>query len=457
MTFKKIASLALAVLMLCSVLCACGDAQNNGSTPANTKPSSSQNNTQPSGSEPTVPTTVPQDTNALYQVAVYDIYGKPATSGIAVKFLQNGEQVAMQIMNTEGVAAMELPKGDYTVELMFVGSNAKYYYDTTDLSLSATKTQLTIHLCLQQSTEGEVVYADGVEYTAYPLSTGNTYVTLQPGRNYFLYHPDEAGEYQFFTMGGTYKVGYYGGEHFIMQNDAGKAAPNNGTALSISSGMISPNNTFVIGVDNPTDGEVQATLCVLRASDYIDTSIHLAIYKATHKMTPWTMPENATVKKFNILGTQSYKLVLDETTGFYHLNTVDGPLVVVFLGANAASYLDYAAPFDTILKNTNVNAYFKDDTGKYTSGESYNSCLQSYIGVYNENMTDANGNVTGGYEGGCIDRESGLYPLTEDLMYIIQQHGIYAGWYDVNNANYLFQDTVVSEAIAWLFMCGYLE
>ena len=445
MTFRKIASLALAMLMLCSVLCACTE-PNAGSTPSN--PASSTNPTSGSNGDPQ---------KITYQVAVYDVYGNPATSGVVVKFLQNGEQVALQQMNAEGIAAKELDAGEYDIELMFTSGGTKYYYDTTDLKLSATKTQVTIHLCLEQSTEGETVYADGEEYTAYPISTGNTRVTLKPGRNYFLYHPEISGEYKMWAADTTYKVGYYGGEHYIQSFDVGHEAPNNGTGLSISDSMISPNNTFVLGVDNPGDENVETILYVVRTGAYIDTSIPRVTYRATHTLTAWTKPADKTVKQFNLATSTPYNLVLDEATGYYHLNDVNGPLVVVFLGEKAKDFVTYAAPYDTILKNSNVLASVKDENGNTIKLEVFNDCLQEYIGVYDENLKDENGNIVGGYKGGCIDRESGMYPLTDDLMYIIQHHGEYSGWWDSTSANYLFTDAMVSAVNAWLFMCGYLE
>ena len=95
----------------------------------------------------------------------------------------------MQNTNANGVAEKELPTGEYTVELMFTGSVTNYYFDNSNMILNATRTEMTIHLALEQSMEGETVYANDTEYTAYPLYTGNTYVTLKPGRNFFLYYP----------------------------------------------------------------------------------------------------------------------------------------------------------------------------------------------------------------------------------------------------------------------------
>ena len=430
MSFRKIASLLLAVLMLCSALCACQSEQNN-SVPRTSS---------------TAPTDPKADT-ALYQVTVIGADGKPATSGVVVRFMQNGEQVAMQSMDANGVAEKELEKGKYTVELKFTSSDVSYYYDTSDLTLTKTKTQLTISLCLEQSKDGEQVTAGDKDYIAYPLYTGNTYVTLKPGRNYFLFTPTEAGEYEFFTQH-NFPVGYYGNEFYIMSNNAGGYGPNSGTSLSLSPGMVSGDNSFVIGVDNNFSDDVQTVLCAVRVSDYIDTSIPTETYKTTAALTPWTLPAGKKVSNFDITAAVPYKLVLDEATGFYPRNSVTGPLVVVFLGEKATQYMQYLAPYDTILKNSGVSAYFQNEDGTYDRREDYSKCLMDYIGAWSEN--------DGKYTGGCIDRNSGLYPLTEDLMYIIQQHGKYSGWWDSTDERYIFGDVAVNEENAWLFMCGYL-
>ena len=62
-----------------------------------------------------------------------------------------------------------------------------------------------------------------------------------------------------------------------------------------------------------------------------------------------------------------------------------------------------------------------------------------------------------------VDENAGVYPLTEDLKYIIQQHGEYAGWYDADGGQYLFRDANnvplkgILEETSWLFVCCYIE
>jgi hypothetical protein len=58
-----------------------------------------------------------------------------------------------------------------------------------------------------------------------------------------------------------------------------------------------------------------------------------------------------------------------------------------------------------------------------------------------------------------MDQKSGVYPLTQDLYYIIHQRGEYVGWWDSSSATYLFVDdngnpvVGINEEIAWLFLC----
>jgi hypothetical protein len=62
----------------------------------------------------------------------------------------------------------------------------------------------------------------------------------------------------------------------------------------------------------------------------------------------------------------------------------------------------------------------------------------------------------------CVDAESGTYPLTEDLVYIIKAAGDHNGWWSTDE-NYIFKDSNgnpvigINEEISWLFMCCYIE
>ena len=78
---------------------------------------------------------------------------------------------------------------------------------------------------------------------------------------------------------------------------------------------------------------------------------------------------------------------------------------------------------------------------KFLKKESYSECLLKYI----EN----------------VDEETGVYPLTEDLKYIIQSRGEYVGWWNPTSSQFIFKDPMgnamagLNAENAWLFMCCY--
>ena len=107
-----------------------------------------------------------------------------------------------------------------------------------------------------------------------------------------------------------------------------------------------------------------------------------------------------------------------------------------------AGELEYMATYKTVLDRTGVVKYFYDESGNFLRKENYTDCLLEYIPN--------------------ADETAGVYPLTEDLKYIIQQRGDHSGWWDTDGALYLFKDEAgnyvpgINPDIAWLFMCCYI-
>lgn len=408
---KKIKALLLAALMLCSMALFSGC----GGDPA-------------------------------YKVNVVDALGNPYTSGVVVKFMQNGTQAGMQVVNESGVAEKTLPKGDYTVELQFTDSNVEYTYDDSDMTLSASKTELTVQLAQVMNEESKKIVVQDESFEAHYVDVGCTQVELSnEERTYFLFVPTVAGLYDFSLIGSDSAIGYYGMPHYIQQTPAVEVVDNK-FSISIYSSMITGDvnatSVFVLGVDA---SETDAVLAIERIGDP-EWSIEdepWTTYQATVTLSPYTTPAGAVVKDMDLTAsTDTYPLVLDEATGYYHLNSADGPLVVVRLGEKSGGS-DYLDSFETILDHSGVVKYFFDADGNFEKKEDYSQCLLKYI----ENM----------------DQETGLYPLTEDLVYIIQNRGDYAGWWDSTGSTYLFLDgngnpiPDINTEIAWMLYCSYIE
>ncbi|MBO5417608.1 MAG: hypothetical protein J6A50_03265 [Clostridia bacterium] len=386
---------------------------------------------------------------ALYSVAVKDAVGNPYTEGVIVKFMKDGAQAAMQNVNDKGVAEKLLEKGDYTVELMLT-SDEELYYDKSNLSLSAEKLELEIIMAKTVSGEPESLFAYSIldetskDHNAYSVGVGSNYVTLTAGeRNYFIFTPSEAGKYEFSFTGAEGVIGYYGAPHFVQQFSSEE--PVDGKfAVSIKESMISSDSAsgttrLVIGVDAGAD-VTGGFLSIIRIGDP-DWSVDdepWTVYPSPDGVDAYKLPADSELKEFDL--TAEYTLVLNNTDGYYHLDSENGPLVLVRLSEDSK----YIASFKTILDTIGVNKYFYDENGKFVKKENYSDALLAYIAL--------------------ADEESGVYPLNEDLKYIIQQYGDHMGWWDENRANggnYLFVDesgakiTGINHELAWLLMCCY--
>lgn len=375
-----------------------------------------------------------------YKVTVKDALGNPY-SGVVVQFYKDGAQEAMQVVDpSTGVATKKMAAGDYTVKLQFTDNAEGYYYKEEGLTLSADKTELDVVLAKAVADKGITLYAGG-EYEAHAVGVGCTYVELTTGeRNYFLFTPSEAGTYEFSVADGAdVTIGYYGAPHFVQGQSAAELVDGKFT-VSVSASMISTGDTgttvLVIGVDSE-----KATECVLGIQRIGDAAWNVAdepwiIYEETAKLSKYTLPAGTNLNEFDLTAA-SYNLVYNEADGFYHMNSADGPLVYVHLTEDSK----YLASFKNILDRSGVNRYFYNANGEFEKKVSYSECLLKYID--------------------CADEATGVYPLTEDLKYIIQQRGEYVGWWDKNSQQYLFVDANgnpilgINSEIAWLFMCCY--
>lgn len=379
-----------------------------------------------------------------YKVSVKDALGNPFTSGVVVNFMQNGEKVGMQACDENGVATKKLPKGEYTVSLSFTDSETEYYYADTVVSAKNNEVDL---LLAYKTSESSTLYVGEDEFDVYAVGVGCTYVELtNENRNYFLFTPTQAGNYEFSIIGDAKtKIGYYGAPHFVQSNNVAEVADNK-FSLSINASMIGTGDggtaTYVIGIDALDANAKNCVLAINRLGDPIKTieDEPWIIYQKTVELSEYTLPAGKEIKEFDLTAsTNTYKFVFNKNDGFYHLNSENGPLVLVRLAEDC----DYIACFQTILDRSGVSKYFFDEDGEFVKRESYSECLLEYIDY--------------------VDETEGVYPLTEDLKYIIQQRGDYVGWWNIENSGYLFKDVngnndpTINAEIAWLLMCCYID
>ncbi len=436
---KKVLSAILALLLLCgALLCGCSE-----------KPDDAESTTDDGAAN-----------TADFTVAVVDGNGDPYTSGVIVRFSENGEQVALKAIDGEGKATANLPVGEYSVELQFTGDANDFYYEKEGLTLSSEKQQLEIKLVKALTGDAVQVVYDGDSYDAYSVDAGSTYVKLIDGkRNFFLFLPEVSGTYEVKTSDAKATVGHYGYTAYILGNSISEVVDNVMT-VEVSNGMVSDDgndNPFVIGVD--ADGVDSCFLTITRVGDppYSIEDEPWIVYEPTVELHKFTTPEG-TVKQFDLTAdSDAYPIVLNEEDNTYHLYTADGPQVLVQLG-KSTQYLDSLANIST---TAGLFRYYYDEEGNFVKRENYTSCMQIYSCTKVPEEGDrAQSVATEVY----LDVATGLYPLTEDLKYVIQNHGEYVGWWDVNSPGYLFENENginsipdLNTDIAWMFLCCYVE
>ena len=405
--FSKIMAAVLAVVMLFT-LCACGN--NDGGDSGMAK----------------------------YRVKVLDGEGKALTTGVIVKFMKDGQQIAMQPVNGEGVAEKELERGNYTVELTFTSSETTGHYDVSAAVLTADKTELELSLVNALGTECYDLVVGEETYTAFAVNAGSTYTPVKASkRNYFLFTPTVAGNYRLSVDNNAVKVGYYGSPYFVQALSAVDVI-DNAVTLSVNEGSIG--GTYVFGLDG-IDADTNVIMNIIRIGDPTLSFDDLpwTEYKTSHTPAPYTLNLGGkSLKYMDIKGkTEDYKVIYNDADGFYHFGTADGPIVLMHLDKKAPNLsLQTVIEGDGLGGGAPIRKYFFD--GKGTAPENL---------VKREDYTDILRNYFAN-----MDPNAGVYPLTKDLEYIIKT--ACSGWWTKDDPDYIFTDC--NPELGWMFALCYV-
>lgn len=425
---KRIRALALCVLFLCSMLAlsACGeDTPKTGDT-------------------------------VSYQVTVVDGFDNPYTEKVIVKFMQNGTQVAMANVDANGTAKKDLPAGDYTLDIATTESGAVCWFDKTTATLSADTTELRVVMAYAASGDAYALTANvpgtetAKEYQASYVGAGSTYVPLTPGdRSYVIFTPTEGGIYEFSVIGEA-QPGYYGAPHFVQANSLEEVVDNR-FSVSVNNGSISAEQTgtarLVIGLDGE-EGAEGAILNIRRTGDNpwtIEDEPWVA-YQAKREITPYTLPADVSLKPIELSAPSvAYQLVLNETDRCYHLNSPDGKLVFVQLekacfGISLKEMVGEIIYQDGVLMQSGTTSF---RYMVYNSREDF--FKEDYTDVLRQYVTNR-------------DATHGVYPMTEDLYYILKKGIEFIGWCDPESSSYRFAEMPgVNPDLSWLFLCEYVD
>jgi hypothetical protein len=396
-----------------------------------------------------------QSADAAYKVTVVDGLGNAYTEKLIVKFMQGGKQVAMGAINAQGTFEKVLPRGEYDIEIASTNAELECHFLATKLTKDVTETQVVMAYAptsFDTIIVNSVTSDENMSYNAALVSAGSSYIELNAtDRVYALFAPTQAGTYEFSVSNDDASIGYYGAPHFVQSNNVAENVDGNKFTMSISSDMVSSGNTgttvLVIGLD-AKEGKDGCILNIKRIGEpaWSIENVEWTNYVPKTPIKEFKMESSVELIPFDITAsTDTYKLVLNEDDGTYHLGTANGPKVYIQLAKavygicmkDMVGEIVYDA--DGILIPTGTSPF------RYQSGDNKDNCFKE---DYTDMMRQA---VT------AVDKATGVYPLTDDFFYALPMGIQNKGWCTEGTINYLFKGVDVNPEIAWMFLLCHEE
>ena len=394
----------------------------------------------------------PQETPKVitYKVKAVDAFGnEPDFTVIVSVFNADGEEVS-QVPMIRGNASFKLEAGEYTFEVMPM--EGQLHYDKSACILTAEEPEATVSLCsYADETNKEEIYVydtDGithVPYNAVQVEEGATYVTIdRPTNSYFLFTPTRGGIYRVsYEAKRAVTLGYYGSPHNVLAS-CPVEVKDGAFELEVKNEGVNIGNPggttqIVIGIRSFTESG-----CVLKIERIGNATVNM----------PWTDVQadknaikvdsyvNSEFVDFDVTD-KGLTVVYNENDGYYHLNTVDGPIIyirissaVVESSTSTETIYKYLPSFIAMCETGRLGKVFYDESGAVIAKESYNDMLYQYAELCGTN---------------------GMYPLNKQLAQAIKNIGEHNGWFDLNSEFHIFGDEAASvvEENAWLFACAY--
>ena len=396
------------------------------------------------------------DGKIVYNIKVVDAFGAPVPDMIVNLFLGE-ESVAVKMTNSDGEVKCSdddaLEAGNYTVKLVDP-HNKPFYYNESSCILSDGKEDLTV--TMYSTTDGlnteQLYLSDSIgdePIVAPSLQDGGYHLELDEGRNYFVFVPTARGRYQIKILDNPeLSVGYYGAPYFVQNQDL--ATKTEGDAVfRTDEGLFFNIRSFNVGEDYASTSRYVLRIDCNESTDVIITVKCIGDIPPSVEELPWddftlqNAPDKYNTDDEAKLGyelkdlditDENLTVVYNSRDGFYHLNTINGPLVLLKLTIDS-NYLD---SFLKITEATSFSGYVYDSDGNLVAKRNYHGMMLQYIEAASDTF--------------------GVYPLTEGLKNALVDIGNAWGWYQSGGVNNIFGDLsgeVVSEN-AHLFACCYM-
>ncbi len=380
---------------------------------------------------------------AEYSVYAVDGNGNPIANIIVQ--ISGKDYSGMKTTSAKGVAKFTAKKGEYTIK--FVAPGKDYYYDTEKCTLTESVTSVTVALLEKAKVTGSVnAYStkldDYKEFPAYEINEGMLFAPLSAGEmTYYIFVPLRSGTFEVTVSADTdVELGYYGMPIYVHQYSLFDVTEGK-LVFEIHNYHIGSTkdttSSYVIGVKTVDGDDGNCILSVTRTGDapWSVEDEPWQVPKADEKyLVKYEGESGKTLKDIDILSNPV--IVFNETDGYYHYGSENGPLVLVRLDSDA-KYLN--ASLIDICNTSTFGIYVYNKDGSFAYKERYNELLLEY-----KEICDANG----------------VCPLNKQLAEIIKAFGEHKGWWKAAAApTYIFGSAPAYKYpdIAWLFCCCYYE
>lgn len=371
-----------------------------------------------------------------YTVSVVDANGAGLTD-ILVTFNQYGSPVTMVPVDSTGKAVANLLPGEYTVSLTSAAGSA-LKFDVSQASLNEEKTSTTITVATDISGDSHESAYWG---SFYRITTGSVWVNLTKTLNYseefgtymYVFYPAQSGVYRFSVSQGSV-LGFYGTVSFPNGPSATTDNEDGYFELVVRDGEFANDNqpSYVLGLV-ASAGTREATMTLVRTAD-APAELPVIAYEPTCPMDPFTAGSG----KITYVNLSAAITVERDANGHYYMN---GKRLYINL-SNAAPYLTFGNMMG-IHYDTTTGEWTTSSMGTGMKGLMYDG--DTVIAI--EDFTDVMCNYIR-----ASDPTTGLYPLNDDLVYMIQNCGAYMGWWNAESPNYLFGSvTNLNPETAWMF------
>ena len=389
-------------------------------------------------------------TETEYEITVLDANSAPL-SGVMVQFMSGTQSVAAGVTDAKGQCVKTLTTAEYMIKLSFSGTS--YYYNTQTAKVTGVAPKLTIRLAAEVDPSNVMSHWIINDNNMFKLGEGSTHIQVSAGKPYFtsemgyndclfVFEPTRPGMFRISIDRPDVELRNYGSSpYFLFVADSASNHEDNALPFELKQQEQVGSVFMFLGVE-VVEGITDMCITITRVGEPgFDISAQpwstdwQTGYKPVQQTV--TVPSGQSLKYVDIkAATNAYTIVYNQKDGFYHVGSVDGPVLYLNLGTVTKQNISINEIINGTAEGAGgspIRRYFYDENGTFIKKEDYTETLLGYIAK--------------------ADPKYGLYPITDELAYILQNAK--PGWWDVSHPDYLLTDC--NPELGWLFAACYIQ